>query len=202
MLRRVKTQSQIPTFVTHQLEPLVLIHTPLESESLNEGGRGITQGMINGGTGIISNNVVTDVLTDSSKMIFKTDTFLLNPFKLQTLVIASQDESTLSSNRIVRMLSDIGNSRIDHGRIGTPIVNEDIWSINDNFNARSDVGEADKLNTIIQRYLTNKRNTASPQIEEEILESVFSKIIEESNSSERMNLLEHQEMNVQYSRTL
>ena len=64
-------------------------------------GRGINQGMINGGTGIISSNVVTDVLTDSNKMVFKTDTFPLNPFKSQTLVIALQDESTLISNRIV-----------------------------------------------------------------------------------------------------
>ena len=49
---------------------------------IGQGGRGITQGMINGGTGIISSNVVTDVLTDSSKMIFKTDTFPLKPFQV------------------------------------------------------------------------------------------------------------------------
>ena len=90
--------------------------------------------MINGGTGIISSNIVTDVLTDSNKMIFKMDTFPLNPFKSQTLVIASQDESTLISNRIVQTSSDIGNSRIDHGRIGTPILNRNIWSVDDNFN--------------------------------------------------------------------
>ena len=77
-------------------------------------------------------NVVMDVLTDYSKMIFKTDTFTLIPFKSQTLVISSQDESTLSSNRIVRTSSDIGYSRIDHGRIGTTIVNKKIWSVNDN----------------------------------------------------------------------
>ena len=99
--------------------------------------------MINGGTGKINSNVVTDVLTDSSKMIFKTDTFPLNPFKSQTLVISLQDEYTLSSNRIVRTSSDIGNSRINHVRIGTPIVNKNIWSVNENFNVRSDVGEAD-----------------------------------------------------------
>ena len=105
--------------------------------------------MINGRTGIISSNVVTDVLTDSNKMVFNTDTFPLDPFKSQTLVIASQDESTLSSNRIVSTSSDIGNSRIDHGRIGTTIVNKKIWSLDDNFNVRSDMGEADKLDTIV-----------------------------------------------------
>ena len=85
--------------------------------------------MINGGTGKINSNVVTDVLTDSNKMIFKTDTFPLNPFKSQTLVIASQDESMPISNMIVHMSSDIGNSRIYHGSIGTPIVNKKICHI-------------------------------------------------------------------------
>ena len=117
---------------------------------IGRGGCGITQGMINGGTGIISSNVVADVLTDSNKMIFKTNMFPLNPSKSQTLVIASQDESTLSSNRIVRTSSDIGNSRIDHGRIGTPIANKKIWNADDNFSVRSDVDKADKLDTIVQ----------------------------------------------------
>ena len=132
---------------------------------IGRGGRGITRGMINGGTGIISSNVVTGVLTDSRKMVFKRDTFPLNPFKSQTLVISLQDESTMSSNRVVRMSSDIGNSRIDHGRIGTPIVNENIWSVNDIFNVRSDVGEADKIDTIVQQSLTNESNIASLRIE-------------------------------------
>ena len=48
---------------------------------IGRGVHGITQGMINGGTGIISSNVVTDVLTDSNKMVFKTDMLSLNPFK-------------------------------------------------------------------------------------------------------------------------
>ena len=107
---------------------------------IGQGGRGITQGMINGGTSIIISKFVNDVLTDSNKMICKTDTFPLNPSKSQTLVIALQEKSTLISNSIVRMSSDIGNSRIDHGRIDTPIVNKNIWSVDDNFNVRSDMG--------------------------------------------------------------
>ena len=144
--------------------------------------------MISGGKNIISRNVITDVLTDSSKMILRSDTFPLDPFKSQTLVIASQNEPMLSCNRIVRVSSEIGNSRIDHGRIGTPIVNKNIWSVNDNFGVRSDVGKADKIDTSVQQSPTNERNTAYPQIEEENLQSVFSKIVKESNSSERMNL--------------
>ena len=67
-------------------------------------------------------------------------------------------------------------------------MNKNIWSEDDNFRVKIDVDEADKLDTIVQRYLTNAGNTASSRIEEESLESIFSKIVEESNSSERMNL--------------
>ena len=48
--------------------------------------------------------------------------------------------------------------------------------------------EADKLDTIVKRSPTNKRNTESPQIEEESIESILSRIVEESNSSEWMSL--------------
>ena len=58
-------------------------------EIIGRGGHGIIQGMIHGGTSIISSNVITDVLTDSSKMILKSNTFPLDPFKSQTLMIAS-----------------------------------------------------------------------------------------------------------------
>ena len=53
-------------------------------------GRGITQGVISRGTSIVK-NVVTDALTDSSKMIIKTDMFPLDPFKSQMIVIALQN---------------------------------------------------------------------------------------------------------------
>ena len=144
--------------------------------------------MISGGTGIISSNVIPDVLTYSRKISLKSDTFPLNSFKSQTLMIALQNEPTLSCDRIVRALSEIGDSRIDHGRIDTPFVNKNIWSVGDNFSVRSDVGEADKLNTSVQRSSTNERNTECPQIEEESLKIISSKIVEELNSSERMNL--------------
>ena len=84
---------------------------------IGRGRRGITQVMINGGTGLLERNVVMDVLTDSSKIILKNNTFPINPFKSQTLVIASQNKPTLDCNKIVRAPSDVGNSRIDHGRM-------------------------------------------------------------------------------------
>ena len=120
--------------------------------------------MINGGTRIIISNVITDVLTDSIKMILKSDTFPLDSFKSQTLVIASQNEPMLSCNTIVCSVSEPGNSRIDHGRIGTPIVNKNIWSEDDNFRVKIDVDEVEKLDTIVQRSPTNEGNTASLQI--------------------------------------
>ena len=67
-------------------------------------------------------------------------------------------------------------------------MNKKIWSVYDNFSVRSDVGKADKLDTTAQISPTNERNTASLQIEQESLKSVFSKIVEESNLSEQMNL--------------
>ena len=67
-------------------------------------------------------------------------------------------------------------------------MNKNIWSEDDNLRVKIDVDKADKLNTIVQRSPTNKGNTASLQIEEESLESIFSKIVEELNPSERMNL--------------
>ena len=100
---------------------------------IGRGGRGITQCMIHGGMSIISSNLITDVLTDSSKIIIKSNTFPLDSFNSQTLMIALQNEPALSCNMIVRALSEIGNSRIDHGRIGTPIMNKKIWSVDDNF---------------------------------------------------------------------
>ena len=148
----------------------------------------ITQGIIHGGKSIISSNVITHVLTNSSEMILKIDSFPFNPLKSQTLVIAPLTETFLTSDRDVRALSEIGDSRPDRGRIGTPSVNKEIWSRDDNFSVRSDVGEVDKLETAVQISSTDKRNTTSSRIEGGSLESIFPKIIKESNSSERMNL--------------
>ena len=151
MLRRVKSQSKILMFMTHQLEQLVSIQSSPESESLGEGdlgllvGGSITQGMIHEGTSIISSNFIMHVLTDSIEMILKSDSFTFNPPKAKTLVIAPPTKPFLSFDRDVRASSGIGDSRPEHGRIGTTFVNKDIWSGDDNFNVRSDVGEFDTL---------------------------------------------------------
>ena len=83
-------------------------------------------------------------------MNLKRDSFPLNPLKSKTLVITSQTEPFLSCDSNVHALSEIGDSRPEHGRIGTPFVNKNIWSGDDNFSVRSDVGELDKLETAVQ----------------------------------------------------
>ena len=85
-------------------------------------------------------------------------------------MIAPLTEPFLTSDRDVRAASVIGDSRPERGRIDTPFVNKDIWSRDDAFSFRSDVGEPDKLDTAIQKSSTDERNTASLRIEEFSLE--------------------------------
>ena len=85
----------------------------------------ISQSIIHGGGNIICSNVITVVLTKSSKMTLKTDSFPFDPFKAQTLVIAPLTEPFLTSDRDVRVLSEIGDSRPNHSRIG--LINEQIY---------------------------------------------------------------------------
>ena len=151
-------------------------------------GGSITQGIIHGVKIIIISNVITHVLTESSDMILKTESFPFNPLKSQTLVIAPLTKPFLTCDRDVRASSEIKDSRPEHSRIGTPSVNKNIWSGDKTFSFRSDVSELDKLDTAVKKYSNDERNTASSQIEEGSLEIICPKIIKESNSSERMNL--------------
>ena len=142
-----------------------------------------------GGGSIICSNVITHVLTNSSEMTLKSDSFGFDPFKAQTLVIAPFTEPFLPSDRDVRTKLLIVESRPNHIRIFSPFMNKDIWIRDDAISsARSDVGKADKLGTAVQQSLTDKRNTAPSQIEEGSPKSIFTEIVEESNSSKQMNL--------------
>ena len=55
-------------------------------------GQGINQGVMNGGTNVRS-NFVTNILTNSSKILFYMNTFQLNTLQYKTLVIGPQDKS-------------------------------------------------------------------------------------------------------------
>ena len=104
-------------------------------------------------------------------------------------MVASLVESFLTSNGNVRSASVIGASRPDQSRIFAPGMNEDISS-RDNVqsNVRNDVGEADKLDATVQRSSANEWDTASSQIAEGTPKSIFHKVVEKFDSSERMSL--------------
>ena len=115
-------------------------------------------------------------------MTLKSDSFAFDPLKAQTLVISPLTEPFLTSDRDVRTQSIIGDSRPNHGRIGTPFMNKDIWSRDDALSTvRSDVGELNKLDTAVLQSSTDKGNTAPSRTEEGSLKSIFPKTIEESN---------------------
>ena len=105
-------------------------------------------------------------------------------------MVASLDEHFLASNGDVRSAIIIGSSRPDQSRILVPGMNADISSRDDvRSTVRNDVGEADKLNAAVQRSLSDEWNTASSRIVEGSPESIFHKVVEKSDSSERMNLV-------------
>ena len=122
-------------------------------------------------------------------MIIKSDSFPFNPLKSKTLMTAPLKEPFLTSDRDVRASSEIGDSRPDHGRIGTPFVNINIWSRYDNFIVRSDVRELDRIDTTVQQSSTDERNKVSLRNEEGTRESICPESIKESNSSKWMNLV-------------
>ena len=104
-------------------------------------------------------------------------------------MIAPLTEPFLTSDRDVRTTSVIGASGLNHSRIVSPGMNKDILSRDDvQSTVWSDVGKADKLNTAVQRFSSDKCNAAPSQIVEGSPKSIFTEIVEESNSSERMNL--------------
>ena len=74
--------------------------------------RGITECVISGRTSIVK-NIVTDISSDSSKQLFKTNTFHLNLLQSETLVIGLQDQSMKGTKRIISTPSDGRNIRGD-----------------------------------------------------------------------------------------
>ena len=94
----------------------------------------------------------------------------------------------LASNGNVR-LAIIGASRPDQSRIIVPGMNKDISSRDDvRSTVRSDVSEADKLNTGVHKSLSNKWNMAPSQIVEGSPKSILPEIVEKSDSSDWMKL--------------
>ena len=104
-------------------------------------------------------------------------------------MVTSLIEALLESNGNIRSTSILGESRTNQSRIFAPGTNGNISSRDDvRSTVRNHVGKADKLNTTVDRPLTNERNTASSQIEECTPKSFFRKSIKKLDSSDRMNL--------------
>ena len=135
-------------------------------------------------------NLVTDVLTDSSKILFDTNTFHLNLLQSETLVIGPQDKSMKINNRIICTPSDSRNINGNHIiRIDTPVVNEDIWSgIDTTSNVLSCTDNVEKFDTIVQSSMTQERNLESSCIEEENVKSIFPELGKYLDPSIRVNI--------------
>ena len=83
----------------------------------------------------------------------------------------------------------IGPTCSNYTSIGIQLTNNDISSGDDVLSTvQSDIGEADKLGTVVQRSSIDKSNTATSRIEEGSPKSIFTEIVEESNLSKHMNL--------------
>ena len=90
-----------------------------------------TQIIVQGGENIIRSDVITHVLTNSGELTLKSDSFLFDPLKAETLMVAPLNEPFLASDGDVRSSSILGASRPYQGRIVDPGMNENISSRND-----------------------------------------------------------------------
>ena len=148
-----------------------------------------TQSIIQGGENIACSDVITHVLTNPDEVTLRTDYFPFKPLKAQRLMVTSLVKPFLESNGNVRSASIIGASRPNQSRIIAPEMNEDISSRDYvRSTTRNEVGEADKLNAAVQISSTDEWNTASLRIVEGSPESIFCKVVEKCDSSERINL--------------
>ena len=85
-------------------------------------GRSHTQIIFQGGKIIIRSDVITHVLTNSSKVTLESDTFTFNPLKAKTLMVAPLIEPFLDSDGDVRSTSIIGASRPNQIRTVAPEI--------------------------------------------------------------------------------
>ena len=93
-------------------------------------------------------------------------------------MLTSFVEAFLARNRNIGTTSILGARRPNHGQIIAPRMHEDI-SGRDNVRStvRNDVQIADKLDTTVEGFTTDERNTASSRIVECAPKSIFVKDI-------------------------
>ena len=95
-------------------------------------------------------------------MSLKGDSFTLDKKEASTLMLTPFVEAILTHNQNICTTSIVGARRPNHSRIFSPGMHEDI-SGGDNVRStvRSDFRIADKLETTIEAFTTDKMNTAS-----------------------------------------
>ena len=122
-------------------------------------------------------------------MSLKGDSFPFYKKEASTLMFTPFVEAFLTRNQHICTTGIVGASRPNHSRIFSPGMHKDILS-GDNVRSttRSDVRIADKLDTTVEVFTTDKRNTASSQIIENDPKSIFIKESKHFDSSSKMNL--------------
>ena len=83
-------------------------------------GRSHTQSIVQGGGNIICSDVIIHVLTNSGELTLESDSFLFDPLKAQTLMVAPFNEPFLASDGGVRRTSILGARRPNQSRIVAP----------------------------------------------------------------------------------
>ena len=122
---------------------------------------------------------------NTDQVSLESDSFPFDPLQAKTLMVTSLVESLLASNGNIRSEIIIGASRPDQSRIFTPGTNKDISCRDDvQSTVRDDTGEADKLDATVEGSSIDEWNTASSQIEENTLKSIFRKVINQLDSSD------------------
>ena len=97
------------------------------------------------------------MLTKPTQFSLDIDFFPFDPDQAKTLMVTSLVESLMASNGSVLSASIIEASRPNQSRIFTPGMNEDISSKDDvRSTVQNDVGEADKLDTTVQKSSTDE----------------------------------------------
>ena len=122
-------------------------------------------------------------------MYLKGDSFKFYKEDTPTLMLTYFVESFLTRNRNIRTTSIVGARRPNHSWILSPGMHEDI-SGGDHVRstARNDVQIADKIDTNVEGFTIDERNTASSRIVECAPKSIFVKETKEFDSSSKMNL--------------
>ena len=148
-----------------------------------------TQSIIDGSTGIIQSNVITQLITDHSQISLKGEYFQFDKKEAPTLVLAPFVEAFLTRNWHIFTTNIVGARRPNHSRIFSPGMHEYILG-GDNVRStvRNDVRIADKLDTAVEAFTTDKRNTAFSRIVECALKSIFVKESKQFDSSSKMNI--------------